>query len=168
MEPAQTPWFRVLFQKRLFLLQPQLGPECVLHGLSRAAGCWVINYHQVLEPTVPDGLVSEAIQGFLPRAFTTQCWSGRRPTRRRSAPRPRPWGLEESDMTEQDSNHGPGEDFAPLYPDHVYGWGNPGMRGVTAARVEARTNDLVFQEYPGTISVILRGFPAPERVLRED
>ena len=63
-------------------------------------------------------------------------------------------------MTEQDSNHGPGEDFAPLYPDHVYDWGNPGMRGVTAARVEARTNDLVFQEYPGTNSVILRGFPA--------
>ena len=33
---------------------------------------------------------------------------------------------------------------------------------------EARENDLVFQEYLGTNSLMVRGFPSSERVLRED
>ena len=77
-------------------------------------------------------------------------------------------GVWKSDMTEQDSNHRPGEDFAPLYPDQVYDWETPRMPGFTAYRFRARTNDLIFQEYPRTNSVVLRDFPASERVLRED
>ena len=49
MNPAQNLWFRALFQKQVFLLQPQPGPESVLHGLSRAAGCWAIGAGVTLE-----------------------------------------------------------------------------------------------------------------------
>ena len=69
-------------------------------------------------------------------------------------------------MTEQDLSHGPCEGLAPLYPDQVYDWENPGMHEVTTARVEARTDDLVFPEHPGTNSVIPAAFP-PQNVFYE-
>ena len=102
----------------------------------------------MLDPTVPDGLVSEAIQWFLPRASNDamlERGGGREGDDPAPRQRPRHWGLEESDMTEQDLNHGPCEGLAPLYPDQVYDWGNPRMREVTAARVEARANDWPSQ-----------------------